>query len=55
MHIVDRYLQTLREFGVRNDNAGLDYFIPEKDQVKIEEIPIVTSAEFGSPGCWGQA
>ncbi|MBS1659606.1 MAG: glycosyltransferase family 9 protein, partial [Bacteroidetes bacterium] len=25
-HIVDRYLDTVAEFGVRNDGAGLDYF-----------------------------
>lgn len=39
LHIVDRYLDTLREFGVRNDGAGLDYFIPGKDQVKEDDIP----------------
>ena len=26
-HIVDRYLGTLDEFGVKNDGEGLDYFI----------------------------
>ncbi len=31
VHIVDRYLATLKTFGVENDNLGLDYFIPEKD------------------------
>ena len=29
IHIVDRYLQTLESFGVKNDGAGLDYFIPK--------------------------
>jgi ADP-heptose:LPS heptosyltransferase len=38
-HIVDRYMQTVAQFGVRNDNAGLDYFIPEKDKVKENDIP----------------
>lgn len=38
-HIVDRYLGTVAQFGVRNDNAGLDYFIPEKDKVKESDIP----------------
>jgi len=28
IHIVDRYLATLNDFGVVNDNKGLDYFIP---------------------------
>ena len=39
IHIVDRYLKTLSSFGVKNDGAGLDYFIPEKDQVKESDIP----------------
>jgi ADP-heptose:LPS heptosyltransferase len=38
-HIVDRYMQTLQPFGVRNDGAGLDYFIPEKDKIKDNDIP----------------
>lgn len=29
IHIVDRYLNTLTNFGVINDGLGLDYFIPE--------------------------
>jgi heptosyltransferase-2 len=33
IHIVDRYLQTTRFFDVENDNQGLDYFIPEKDEI----------------------
>jgi ADP-heptose:LPS heptosyltransferase len=39
IHIVDRYLETLQSFGIRNDGAGLDYFIPEKDKVKEADIP----------------
>ena len=39
IHIVDRYLRTLRKFGVQNDNEGLDFFIPEKDIVKMTELP----------------
>ncbi len=33
VHIVDRYLETVRSLGVVNDYNGLDYFIPEKDKV----------------------
>lgn len=39
VHIVDRYLATLQTFGIRNDGAGLDYFIPEEDKVKESDIP----------------
>ena len=38
-HIVDRYLRTLRKFGVKNDNAGLDYFITEKEEVTLNDLP----------------
>jgi ADP-heptose:LPS heptosyltransferase len=33
IHIVDRYLATVKALGVENDEQGLDYFIPEKDHV----------------------
>ncbi|MBC7827948.1 MAG: glycosyltransferase family 9 protein [Chitinophagaceae bacterium] len=39
VHIVDRYLDTLKSFGVKNDGEGLDYFIPEKHKVKETDIP----------------
>ncbi|MGN6419091.1 MAG: glycosyltransferase family 9 protein [Pseudobacter sp.] len=39
VHIVDRYLDTLKSFRIRNDGQGLDYFIPEKDHIKEEDIP----------------
>ncbi|MBI9054786.1 MAG: glycosyltransferase family 9 protein [Bacteroidales bacterium] len=38
VHIVDRYVDTLKVFDVKNDNQGLDYFIPEKDEVNVSEI-----------------
>lgn len=39
VHIVDRYLQTVAPFGVKNDGRGLDYFIPEQDHVREHDIP----------------
>ena len=39
IHIVDRYLDTLKAFSVVNDGNGLDYFIPEKDKVKDKDLP----------------
>jgi ADP-heptose:LPS heptosyltransferase len=38
-HIVDRYLATLSVFDVMNDGLGLNYFIPEKDEVDIKSLP----------------
>jgi ADP-heptose:LPS heptosyltransferase len=39
LHIVDRYLDTCKTLGVKNDGEGLDYFIPEKDEVDISTLP----------------
>jgi len=38
-HIVDRYLETLSEFNIKNDQKGLDYFIPKKDKVDLKNLP----------------
>ncbi len=38
-HIVDRYLETAKTLGIKNDSLGLDYFIPESDEVPIEWLP----------------
>jgi ADP-heptose:LPS heptosyltransferase len=39
IHIVDRYLDTLRLFDVVNDMQGLDYFIPSADEVNTSILP----------------
>ncbi len=47
IHIVDRYLETIAELGVKNDGEGLDYFIPAKQEIKItEHFPEVKSGEY---------
>lgn len=46
LHIVDRYLNTLSSFGLKNDGAGLDYFIPREDQVKESDIPTAHQAGY---------
>ncbi len=38
-HQMDLYLETLQSLNVKNDALGLDYFIPEKDEVPLEWIP----------------
>jgi ADP-heptose:LPS heptosyltransferase len=40
IHIVDRYLDTIKAFNVVNDGKGLDYFYPEKDKIKDKDLPI---------------
>jgi ADP-heptose:LPS heptosyltransferase len=48
LHIVDRNLATLESLGVKDDGMGLDFFIPEIDKVKKEDIP--TSHQLGYIG-----
>src|SRR5258706_2831338 len=38
-HIVERYLETTKYLGVKNDALGLDYFIPDQDEVPWEWLP----------------
>jgi len=38
-HIVDRYIATVEKLGVLNDGLGLDYFIPENERLKKDDIP----------------
>lgn len=38
LHIVDRNLNTLESLGIKNDNKGLDYFIPPNQEVNLEGI-----------------
>lgn len=38
-HVVDRYFKAASPLGIENDDEGLDYFIPEKDEVEMEWLP----------------
>ena len=38
LHIVDRYLAAAAPLGVQNDGLGLDYFIPESDEVAAKDF-----------------
>jgi ADP-heptose:LPS heptosyltransferase len=35
IHIVDRYFSAVQNLNIRNDGEGLDYFIPEDDEIDI--------------------
>jgi ADP-heptose:LPS heptosyltransferase len=57
VHIVDRYMETLKSLGVEMDTLGLDYFIPEKDEMPLDWLPkshqggfaaFVVGAKFGT-------
>jgi heptosyltransferase-2 len=38
-HVCDRYLQTLKSWGVNNDGQGLDYFIPQNTRPVQADLP----------------
>ncbi|WP_317897827.1 glycosyltransferase family 9 protein [Aurantibacillus circumpalustris] len=38
LHIVDRYLETVAEIGVKNDHKGLDFFLKEEDKVNTKDL-----------------
>ncbi|MFZ9847130.1 MAG: glycosyltransferase family 9 protein [Flavobacteriales bacterium] len=39
IHIVDRYFEAVKSLGVNNDKEGLDFFIPEKEQIASKNLP----------------
>jgi ADP-heptose:LPS heptosyltransferase len=54
VHIVDRYLETTRQLGIKNDALGLDYFIPEKDEVPLDWLPETHRTGFVAYAIGGQ-
>jgi ADP-heptose:LPS heptosyltransferase len=38
-HIVDRYLSTISHLGVKNDDKGLELFIPPEREVELTALP----------------
>lgn len=47
-HIVDRYMETVRSLGVVEDGDGLDYFIPEKDDISDLPFPAYIGLVIGA-------
>ncbi len=39
LHIVDRYMDTVKSFGIKNDGKGLDYFIPKEEETQQKDLP----------------
>ena len=46
VHIIDRYMKTVAPFGVRNDGAGMDYFISREEEIKEKDIPVSHQAGY---------
>lgn len=45
-HIVDRCVDTLADLGVVNDGLGMDYFIPESSEIKMDDLPVSHMAGY---------
>jgi ADP-heptose:LPS heptosyltransferase len=45
-HIVARYLDTVAPLGVKDDGLGLDYFIPEGQEVDLGTLPAAVQAGY---------
>ena len=54
VHIVDRYFETAKALGVKNDALGLDYFIPEEDEVPWTWLPETHQYGFVAYAIGGQ-
>lgn len=39
VHVVDRYLETVKHLGIQNDNEGLDFFLSVSDEVDVSIFP----------------
>ena len=46
LHIVDRYMETVKHLGVKNDGAGLDYFIPKSAEVALSRLPSSHASDY---------
>ncbi|WP_242926858.1 glycosyltransferase family 9 protein [Pontibacter vulgaris] len=40
VHIVQRYLDAAAALGIHDDGKGLDYFIPDQDEVDLQTLPV---------------
>ncbi len=46
IHIVERYLNAVKPLGIENDGLGLEYYIPEKDEVDKSVLPATFQSEY---------
>lgn len=46
VHVVDRYMETLKPIGLENDSAGTEYFIPENEGYDINLLPAKFKSGF---------
>ncbi len=54
VHIVDRYMDTVKTLGIKNDDKGLDYFYPDKDEVETNWLPNTHQSGYSAFAIGGQ-
>lgn len=54
VHIVDRYMATVAPLGIVNDDQGLDYFIPYRDEVERDWLPLTHRGGYVAYAIGGQ-
>jgi ADP-heptose:LPS heptosyltransferase len=42
IHVVDRYFEAVKSLGIYNDEKGLDFFIPNADEVDLKKFGVPT-------------
>lgn len=53
-HIVDRYMDATKAFGIENDNKGLDYFIPKDEFLDKSSLSEPFSKQYVAIAIGGQ-
>jgi ADP-heptose:LPS heptosyltransferase len=48
VHIVDRYMDTVKSLGIENDLQGLDYFIPPADEMDMDWLPETYRGDYAA-------
>ncbi len=46
VHVVQRYMDTLKAFSVVDDGKGLDFYIPDRERVDVNALPSTFSGGF---------
>lgn len=46
IHLVDRYLETLKSFNIKDDEAGLDFFFSKEDKINTKEYEEIMQKKY---------